>query len=392
MTTHAGDPSKPRGWAVPMRPRSPAESHRASTPLELLFDLVFVVAVAQAAAALHHGIAENHALQALGHFCQVFFAIWWAWMNFTWFASAYDTDDVPYRLAVFVQLSGALIIAAGIQSAFAGDFLIVVVGYVVMRLGLVSQWLRASRADPAHRVATRRYATGLGAVQLGWIGLLAVPAAWQTIGFVTLVLIELAIPIWAEQIEMTSWHPGHIAERYGLFTIIVLGESILSASLAIQQALAAGELRVSMAPIIAGGLLIVFFMWWLYFDEPIEDRLTSRRAAFLWGYGHLFIFGAAASVGAGLAAAVDIATGHAQIGRLGGGFAVALPVALYLLCLWALHRRHDSERGASRFFCPVAALLIALTPLTGQAILLSGLLLAGLQALLLVWRQRAKPL
>ena len=101
-----------------MTARSPHEPHRASTPLELFFDLVFVVAIAQAASGLHHAIAEAHALQGLVGFLMVFFAIWWAWMNFTWFASAYDCDDVPYRVAVFVQITGALILAAGVPAMF----------------------------------------------------------------------------------------------------------------------------------------------------------------------------------------------------------------------------------------------------------------------------------
>ena len=107
MKRHTGAPSKAQGWVRPMRSRSQHEEHRASTPLELLFDLVFVIAVAQAASALHHGITAGHVAEATLGFAMLFFAIWWAWMNFTWFASAYDTDDVPYRLAVFVQLSGA---------------------------------------------------------------------------------------------------------------------------------------------------------------------------------------------------------------------------------------------------------------------------------------------
>jgi len=98
-----------------MKPRSPDEAHRASTPLELLFDLVFVVAVAQAASGLHHGIAEGHMTDSLVSFGMVFFAIWWAWMSFTWFASAYDNDDILYRLLVFVQMTGALIVASGLR-------------------------------------------------------------------------------------------------------------------------------------------------------------------------------------------------------------------------------------------------------------------------------------
>src|SRR5688572_12628855 len=101
-----------------MTARSPHEHHRVSTPLELFFDLVFVVAVARAAAGLHHAIAELHVGAGLIGFAMVFFAIWWAWMNFTWFASAYDCDDVAYRCAVFVQITGALVMAAGIPAMF----------------------------------------------------------------------------------------------------------------------------------------------------------------------------------------------------------------------------------------------------------------------------------
>src|SRR6185503_3112027 len=150
--------TRPR-WIVPMRPRSPDEAHRAATPLELLFDLVFVVAVAQAASALHHGIAEGHSTEVLLSYVMVFFAIWWAWMTFTWFASSYDNDDIPYRLLVFVQMTGALIVASGVEPVFAEqDLTIIVVGYVVMRIAGVAQWLRAAQADPGHRPAALRYA------------------------------------------------------------------------------------------------------------------------------------------------------------------------------------------------------------------------------------------
>src|SRR6185295_14411748 len=105
---------------------------------------------------------------------------------------------------------------------------------------------------------------------IGWLGLLAVPPAWQPVGFAILVAAELGVPIWAERPATTTWHPGHIAERYGLFTIIVLGESILSASLAIQSAIQTGDVSGELVSIIVGGLLIVLSMWWLYFDQPAQ--------------------------------------------------------------------------------------------------------------------------
>src|SRR5215216_2266482 len=135
-----------------MTARSADEPHRASSQLELLFDLTFVVAIASITAQLAHRIAEGHALQGLAPFLQVFFAIWWAWMNFTWFGSAYDTDDVAYRVLTAVQMVGVLVLAAGVPAAFDdNDYRAVTLGYLVMRIGLVSQWLRAAIEDPSSR-------------------------------------------------------------------------------------------------------------------------------------------------------------------------------------------------------------------------------------------------
>jgi low temperature requirement protein LtrA len=370
--TLAGTPLRAR-----MRARSPHEAHRAATPLELFFDLVFVVAIAQASSGLHHALADAHALHGLVGYLMVFFAIWWAWMNFTWFASAYDCDDAAYRLAVFVQIAGALILAAGVPRMFEAGAPngATVGGYVVMRLAMVAQWIRASRSDPARRTTARRYALGISLLQMAWGGALFLPGFWIA-KFLVLGMLELAVPIWAERDSPTTWHPHHIAERYGLLTLIVLGESILSATIAIQSALASGERLSSLMPIIIGGLLIVYSMWWMYFDRPVHDLLSSLRKAFVWGYGHYVVFAAAAAVGAGLAVNVDYATAHAKIGAAGAGAAVAIPVATFLLCLWVLHDR--PEYGRVRPLGLLAAGLILLTPFTGRPVLLTGAVFAAL--------------
>lgn len=377
-------------WIVPMLPRSPNEEHRTATPLELFFDLVFVVAVAQAGVALHHALGEAHIAQAIASYLTVFFGIWWAWMSLTWFASAYDSGDVPFRLAVFVQLTGALILAAGVQQAFEeGNFRIAVAGYVVMRLALVAQWLRAGWSDPPRRAAAYRFASGIAACQVGWVGLLFVPAPWYSIGFAVLVVAELLVPVWAERAAATPWHPDHITERYGLFTIIVLGESILAASQGIQSAMETGDLSADLVTIVVGGLLITFSMWWLYFDWPMRDLLTSLRQAFIWGYGHLFIFASAAAVGAGLAVAIDQALHHTEIGPIGAGAAVAVPVAIYLIALWVLHIRLRASSRLQKFLIPAVIVLVLLTPLSGgQASLLTGILLVVFLAIKLMSRYR----
>src|SRR5919106_1118681 len=284
---------------VPMTGRDPAQTHRAATPLELFFDLTVVVAIAQAASGLHHGLVEGHAGEVLVAFPLIFFGIWWAWMNFTWFASAYDTDDAIYRLAVLVQLTGVLVVAAGVPRALSEhDFGVATLGYVIMRLALVAHWLRAAASCPEGRRCALRYAGGLAVVQVGWVARLALPGGAGIAGFVVLVAVEMAIPYWAESAGRTPWHPGHIAERYGLFTLIVLGESVLAATVAAQVALDTTSTFGDLAPVIVGGILTVFGMWWLYFDMPAEQVVARARnvfmerlrGAFLWGYGHYLVF------------------------------------------------------------------------------------------------------
>jgi low temperature requirement protein LtrA len=365
------------------------EVRRASTPLELLFDLCFVVAVAQASSRLHHALSHDDIALAGTSYPAVFFAIWWAWMNFTWFASAYDNDDALYRLVVLVQIAGALILAAGVPSAFADDdYGIVTLGYAVMRLALVTQWLRAARDDPDRRITDVRYAIGVGVCMIGWGLRLLLPEGWSFAAFLVLVAAELLVPVWAERTGATTWHSRHIVERYGLFTLIVLGESVLAASVAFQTALDAGQALGDLVGIAVGGLLIVFSMWWLYFAQPAEDLLerardqfgiTSWHESFVWGYGHYVVFSSAAAVGAGIAVAVDEAGHEAEISARGATLAVAIPVALFLLSVWALHLGTPSRAHVRRAI-PATALLMVLLAAIGAPVLVLGLVLAGLVA------------
>ncbi|MFD1117613.1 low temperature requirement protein A [Sphaerisporangium aureirubrum] len=347
----------------------------------MLFDLCFVVAVAQAAVSLHHALAEAHVGAGLVGYAMVFFAIWWAWMNFTWFASAYDTDDVLYRLLVLVQISSVLILAAGVPRAFEyKDFGLVTLGYVVMRLAMVALWLRAAREDRARRRVALRYALGITVVQAGWIARLALPESTGLASFLVLVAAELATPLWAERSLTTTWHSSHIAERYSLLTIIVLGESILSATVAVQAGLDGEAPTSTMLTIALSGLVIVFSMWWLYFAHPAEKILTSNRVAFPWGYGHYLIFASAAAVGAGLAVSVDHASGKSHLGDFATTTALTAPVAVFVLSLWLVHARphHPGPLITAAFLA--APVLILATPFTPFPLPLTALIMAALTA------------
>ena len=366
---------------LPLTARSRDEAHRAATPLELFFDLCFVVAVAQAGAELVHAVAEGHAGSGILNYVMVFWAIWWAWMNFTWFASAYDNDDVLYRVVTLVQIAGVLILAAGVSRAFDDhDFLVVYIGYVVMRLALSSQWLRAAHhaTDPAEQTMCRRYAGGVVACQIGWTALLFAPEDTRPWVFLVMALAEMAVPMYAEKDVTTQWHPHHIAERYGLFTIIVLGESIAAATVAVKSGVTENDALGEVLPIAAGGLLIVFAAWWIYFVVPAHDRLASNRQGFLWGYGHYLIFASAAAIGAGIEIAVEQAVGKAHITTLAASSAVTIPAAVFLLCVWLLHARYFKVGFAQQAVLPVSALAILMCSFAGHwAVFAAGLVAAA---------------
>jgi low temperature requirement protein LtrA len=389
QTDGARPPAAAGAWYRPMVARQPDEQHRNATVLELFFDLCFVVAVAQAAAALHDEVADGQIGHGVVGYATVFFAIWWAWMNFTWFASAYDTDDVPYRLTTLVQIAGALILAAGVPDAMAGsDFAVITLGYVVMRLAMVAQWLRAAGSDPPHRRSSLRFAAGIAALQVGWVLRLLLPEGLGYAAFLVLVAAELAIPIWAERAAPTSWHPRHIAERYGLFTLIVLGECVLSSTLAIQTALDEDAALADLATTAAGGLLTVFAMWWLYFAKEAHELLTSLRAAIVWGYGHYLVFASAAAVGAGLAVNVDAVTHHAAIGPRAAAASFTIPVALFLLAVWALQVAPHHLGRWTGAVVPAAAALVLASTFSPEPVLLTGLVAAAMIAVSLVTLQR----
>ncbi|HEY9303707.1 MAG TPA: low temperature requirement protein A, partial [Mycobacterium sp.] len=159
-----------------MSGRDPHEPHRAATPLELLFDLTFVIAFGVAASQFAHALAVGHLGAGLAGFSFATFAVSWAWINFSWFASAYDTDDWVYRLTTMLQMVGVLVLALGIPQVFSSiadgrtvNNRALVAGYVVMRVAMVIQWLRAARQDPDRRSACLTYASAITVAQVGWI-------------------------------------------------------------------------------------------------------------------------------------------------------------------------------------------------------------------------------
>jgi low temperature requirement protein LtrA len=235
-----------------------------------------------------------------------------------------------------------------------------------MRVGLVAQWLRAAVQHPEGRATALRYAGGITVVQAGWLLRLLLPAELQVVSFIVLAVLDLAVPLWAERTGSTAWHPHHIAERYGLFTIILLGEGVLGATAAVQAAVS-HEVTLDLVVIAVAGLALVFALWWLYFSEPAGEGLAANRErSFLWGYGHYGMFAALAALGSGLEVAVASTEHHLDERVV--SYSVAIPVAIVVLLIWLLHVPILDRPVVSPVAIVVTAGVVLLLPLAADAL------------------------
>ncbi|MEF2977354.1 low temperature requirement protein A [Subtercola sp. YIM 133946] len=363
---------------LPVRPRDKHEKGRVASSLELFFDLVFVIAVGLAATTLHELEGDGHLWSGVGAYLMVFFAIWWAWMNFTWFATAFDNDDWLYRLTTIAQMAGVLVLAAGVPTGMEhGDFTAVTFGYVIMRLAMVSQWIRVAVNSPEYRATALRYAAGITVVQVAWVLRLLLPPEVGVASFLVLVLAEVMVPIWAEQKNVTPWHNHHIAERFGLFTLVVLGEGLLGSANAIIDGLQDAEHVLPLALLAACGLIITAAMWWIYFAVPQHDHFTNLRQSLVTGYTHSVIFAAAGAVSAGIEVAVALQSGTTELSPVESAGALTIPVAVFVLAVWALAIR-PAGRRVPNILIPVGAVLVGLSAFTPWALATATVLLVAI--------------
>jgi len=331
-----------------MTGRDPGEVHRVATSLEQLFDLTFATCFSLAASQLALVLAAGRYTAALFGFGFASFAICWAWINFSWFASAYDTDDWMFRLVTMRQMVGVLVLAIGLPRMFASiergervDNSIMVLGYVIMRVALVLQWLRAARQDPARRRACLTYAVVISIAQVGWVWQIAVhfsTAAALILGSL-LALIELMGPVLAERQDGgTPWHAHHIAERHSSLAIMALGEGIVGTIAALSAVVEQQGWTVDATLVGVAGTGLTFGMWWLYDLLPSAPILEAHRnRAFVWGVAQILIVTAIVATGAGLHVAAYFIQHQTQLSPLATVLSVALPVGAFLGLTYALY-------------------------------------------------------
>jgi low temperature requirement protein LtrA len=353
------------------RVSTPRREEERVTPLELFFDLVFVLAITQCTVLMSRqptwaGLAQG--LLVLG-------ALWWSWVGYAWLTSVVDPEEDAVRLSIFVAMAGLLIVSLCVPKAFENLALTFAVAYAVVRAGQIALFTLASRDDPA----LRRSVGGL-AVSTA-IGVALLVAASLLDGFaqgglwLLAILADIAGP-YVYGSEGWKLVPGHFAERHGLFIIIALGESIVAIGVAAHDTLSAG---VVIAGVLGVGLAAA--LWWIYFDvvaivssrrlaEAKKGREQNELARDSYSYLHFPMVAGIVLVALGLKRVLthvddplDIVPATALLGG----------VALYLLGHVAFRYRHIHTVNFKRLF--LAAGLIALLPL---AVHISPLLTVGI--------------
>ncbi len=336
---------------LPMVARDPEEAGRGSSPLELLFDLTFVIGVGVAAERLTALVAAGETGRGVLGFVFAMFAILVGWINFSWFASAFDTDDWGYRLSTMVQMIGVVVLALGLPSTFHSiarsdhvDVRLLVAGYIVMRVGMISLWLRVARHSLAYRRVALRNALAICIVQICWVIVAIIPLSLLPTFVIIAGLgsLELLVPVFAQGgAAATPWHSHHIADRYSAFAIIALGEGVVGTVASSRSALGGVsglDWGTSAVVVVVAGIGLTFAMWWTYFLTPFGDLLRHQAArGYLFGYGHIPVLMAIAATGAGLHGAGVFLDGDSRLSETGVTVALAVPVAVYLCAIYVLH-------------------------------------------------------
>ena len=275
---------------------------RSATWLELFYDLCFVAAIAALGVDLH----SDQTWEGYLRFAGLFVPIWWGWMGITWYATAFDTDDVIYRISLLVSMLAIVAIAVNVGRVKDSDTTGFVIAYVVMQVVVVGLFLRARQHAHETRSLTTRYAAGDALGAAIWFVSLAFPTPAQYWVWGAAMAVLIITPIYAVRAyHGQPFDSSHIPERYGLFTIIVLGESIVAVAAGISNT----GWEIGTALTAATGFGIGACVWWVYF-EFVESTVVRRDAivrAFVWGYVHFGIYVGIAATAIGIEIAIDAA-------------------------------------------------------------------------------------
>ena len=350
-------------FTAPLRLRSAGgEAGRKVTWLELFFDLIFVAAVGQVAEPLH----EHYSPAGLLTFAPLFVVIWWAWTGHTVFATRFETDDAIQRGLTLVQMFAVAVMAANatdaLDSRSSAGF---AAAYAAVRLVLVAQYFRARRIAAARSLSSRYFA-GHGIAALLWLASSIVPAPQRFWIWGVALVIDLGTP-WIAVRHSVNVPPdaAHLTERFGLFTLILLGESVVSVMRGMESQ---EDWTPAAATAAFVGMGISFLIWWWYFDGASggeEPAIPTKREAVrfqIWSYAHFPLYLGIVIAGVGVqrivtaAARTDLMMAETTI--------LAGAVATVMLAMTAIGAtsagRPRGDRAGVRRHVAVAAATMAL--------------------------------
>ncbi len=290
------------------------EGKRSATWLELFYDLAFVVAVA----VLVERLLEDVTGPGLASFAGYFALLWWLWASHTYYADRYDTDDLVYRLIAAGQMVAIVVLASSLTLDAASSTTAFAYAYATSRLLLLVMYWRAYRHVPETKALVKGYLTGFGLAAAVWTLSAVVPEQARFAVWAIALSIDLATP-WVMRHEQAAapLDVSHLPERFGLFTILVLGESIAAVVAGL------GHNQWAFVPTLTAALAVgvATAMWWLYFDNArgsVVRRKASVRRTWrptVWIYTHLPLAAALAATGA----ALELAILDANHGPMAGG-------------------------------------------------------------------------
>jgi len=321
-----------------MLPASDARSERGASWLELFFDLVYVAAIA----ALAHELHDEHSVVGLAVFGGLFVPVWWAWRSFTWYSSSFGTGGWGDRVGLLVAMLASAVLAAGLGGAAQGDSTTFVVAYAGLLVVLCALHGAAWRREPTVRAINARQVVGNGLGAVLWLASLAVdedvrPVLWA---MAMLVLIGTPLAVLAQPLRAYDSH--HIAERYGLFTLIVLGESVVVTVEGFEAGSGAEAVAVAVVGFVMAGAI-----WWVYFDRFRGMPGGGPAVLFVWAQVHGLVFAGIAAAAVGIEFCVEAAA-SGQALQIVDRLPLGAGLAAYLAAMAAIRsttRRADIVVG-----------------------------------------------
>ncbi|GIH08503.1 hypothetical protein Rhe02_65700 [Rhizocola hellebori] len=303
-----------RGWLGQPQLRTGERGHRQATWFELFYDLAFVVIVGQIGLIVVH----DPSWWGVGQAALLFSVVWWAWVGEVFYTTRFDADtDRAKRLIGTLQLIALTLLAASIARGGLADIRVIAAAYALVRTLQVLEIWRAQRFIPEARPLTRHFLIGYGSgVLLWWVGV-ALPVRWGAWLWGAGFLIEILTYVRGTRFHRRyPPHVSHLPERYGLFTILMLGESFIGAVAGSATRSLTWSAGVLVALSVAGAVA----MWWIYFDRIDIEAITalsrpgtaSQRPFVIWLFAHMPIAFGLALNGAGVDLLLHENTEHSR--------------------------------------------------------------------------------